>query len=125
PRDPSRPPLLQAVLNLQTGSALPATPAAGVALAPLDDEGTRPAKFELTLDAHDGADGLTLRLEYRRALFAAPRMAGLLDAIGLVLDALMTGEPTQRVADLPALPVDELRQMREMSQGTGGHAAAG
>src|SRR5262249_24378223 len=91
-RDPSRPPLVQAMLVLQPtpraeerglaalvlGDAAARVPLADLALSPLPLDRER-APFDITLTAAESGDGLFLALQANAALYDAPTCGRMLD----------------------------------------------
>jgi amino acid adenylation domain-containing protein len=133
-RDPSRPPLVQAVLLLDQETPPPALP--GLDVEALDlESGT--AKFDLTLSLRplpggDSADeaGLAGVLEYDRDLFdatTATRMAGRFARLAAGL-AACAGNPERgaiRLAELPLLAPAERHQLTVEWNATGTDYARG
>jgi len=115
-RDASRPPLVQAMLNVQAAGASGTAAGASIGMEPVEDDGSAPAKFEVTLNAGERPDGLMLRLEYRKALFGPARMQRLLIDVERVLDA-MTAAPDERVSALPWLDASEEASLLAWSTG--------
>ncbi|MGW7020115.1 non-ribosomal peptide synthase/polyketide synthase [Streptomyces decoyicus] len=108
-RDPSRTPLVQALVVQQTAMVHPRE-AGGVRIEehPLP----RPAaRFDLVLEflpRGDGSFGLTV--EYNTDLFDAPTVARMSRQLHLLLAGMADG-PHRRVAELPLLTDDERRTM--------------
>ncbi len=114
PRDPSRTPLFQAMLVLQSagegGLSLP-----GLSLAPLPAE-TAAAKFDLTLSLTEHPGGLQGAFSFDAGLFDAETIA----RMATHFEALLRGicaDPGQRVSALPML--DEAERGRLLALGTG------
>ena len=108
-RDPSRSPLFQVMLSLQTD------PTEGLRLGELEvgllkvETGT--SKFDLTLSLTEGADGrLDGALEYNTDLFDAAAAEGLTHHLRTLLEAVAQ-DPTYRVSQLPLMGEEERRQV--------------
>ncbi len=111
-RDLASTPLFQVMLALQStaGSGRPAT-AAPLAMELCDLEITA-AKFDLTLDASETAQGLTLTFEYRRDLFDAATVRRWARQLQALLAAAVA-EPGREIAALPLLGAAERQQLLE------------
>ena len=122
-RDPSRPPLFQAMVVLQN------TPNVAAELADLDAEDIETplvsASVDLTVEFHElDAGGLHAALTYNTDLFDAgtvERMAGHLQ----VLLARIAGEPDRPLSGLPMLTEAERHQVLEGWNDTGREVQAG
>ena len=97
PRDPSRPPVVAAVLNFHrsAGTRFPFGRAEGETLA-VHNGG---AKFELAVAAVETAAGVRLEWEYRADLFEPETVRGWMDAFGALLEAV-ADHPERRVSEL-------------------------
>jgi len=95
-RDPSRPPLVQVLLNMQT---VPDTPLSlmGLAVEELPPPAAH-ALFDVTLYCREVAEGIALRLAYNTDLFEAARMAEMLGQFQLLLEQIVA-RPDARLAD--------------------------
>jgi amino acid adenylation domain-containing protein/non-ribosomal peptide synthase protein (TIGR01720 family) len=114
-RDPSRPPLFQAMFSVQMNGEDDKLSLEGLQVEPLDvDE--RVAKHELSLDMVLGAGGVQGRLEYNTDLYDAATARGLARRFLQALDA-MAGSPGLRVGALPWLDDDEQRQLDAWGRG--------
>ncbi|HEX4966671.1 MAG TPA: amino acid adenylation domain-containing protein [Thermoanaerobaculia bacterium] len=107
-RSPSRSPLFQVMLILQTRpqDAL-SSPELALEPLPLAAPATR---FDLTLDLAEWSEGLAGALEYSRELFDASTAQRLLGHLGVLLEGL-AAEPGRRLADLPLLTEPERHQL--------------
>ncbi len=107
-RSLSHAPLFQVML------AFEAAPARPVELRGLTtrriEPGTGTAKFDLTLYARAGEDGLQASLEYALDLFDRPTAVRLLRHLTTLLAAAVDG-PESRLADLPLLEAGERHQL--------------
>ncbi|HEX6292635.1 MAG TPA: amino acid adenylation domain-containing protein [Herpetosiphonaceae bacterium] len=107
-RDWSRSPLFQAVLNFQN------TPQVDLNLPGLTgtrlelDPGT--AKFDLTLELEEQADGLKARIEYNTDLFESTTIARMAGHFTTLLRAIVA-DPDARIAELPLLTEAERQRM--------------
>ncbi|WP_181923869.1 non-ribosomal peptide synthetase [Streptomyces inhibens] len=103
-RDPSRTPLVQAMLLLQNA------PAGAEEFAGLRTETValpRPAAiFDLTVDCTERAGALEVMVEYNTDLFDATTIERLSGHLRVLLDAVCTA-PRRQVRDLPLLPPAE------------------
>ena len=68
------------------------------------------SKFDLTLFAHRGADGLHVALEYRSDLYRRATARRLLGHLGVLLDGIAR-DPDRPIGRLPLLTEDERRQI--------------
>ncbi len=122
-RDPSRPPLVQAMLVLQRtgraeerglaalalGDAAARVPLADLALSPLPIDRER-APFDLTLTAAESGDGLLLALQANAALFDAPTCGRMLDHLAALLAGMGEG-PGRAIASLDLLSAAEREEL--------------
>ncbi|ALG09253.1 non-ribosomal peptide synthetase [Kibdelosporangium phytohabitans] len=97
-------PLFQVMLTLHnTGEQLPRLP--GLAVTEVE-VGRRNAKYDLSLDLTESADGIDGSLDYNVALFDQPTVAAMVDRLLRLLDAVATA-PDRIVADIDLLtPVE-------------------
>ncbi|MER6051817.1 amino acid adenylation domain-containing protein [Streptomyces sp. NPDC001793] len=104
PRDPGHTPLFQTLFVYQTepGAGLDMD---GVGIEPLTLPGAV-AKYDLTLDLLDGADGITGRIEYRTDLFDAETVRRLAGHYTELLRAIVR-DPAAAVGELGYLPEAE------------------
>jgi amino acid adenylation domain-containing protein len=137
-RDPSRPPLFQALFTLQKGGRREdrtlsefwlGKPGAAVSVGGFEiepfDLGERRAQFDLALSAAEGAgdrNGLTLALEVNADLFDGPTAARMLEHLAALLAAVVA-EPDRPLAELPLLGAGERHQVLYEWNDTGGIAA--
>ncbi|GAA3736770.1 non-ribosomal peptide synthase/polyketide synthase [Streptomyces tremellae] len=124
PRDPSRTPLVQALVVQQT--AAPAREAGAVRF----DEHPLPrpaARFDLVLEfTPDAAGGCVLTTEYNTGLFEARTVARMSRHLHRLLDAMAEG-PGRSLAELPMLSDEEQRTLVDRwnpPAGTGGDPGA-
>jgi amino acid adenylation domain-containing protein/non-ribosomal peptide synthase protein (TIGR01720 family) len=111
PRDPSRTPLVQAlVVQQQTAADLPAAGGLRWEEHPLP----RPAaRFDLVLEfAPDARGGCALTVEYNTDLFDAQTVARMSDHLHRLLTQMADG-PQRRLAELPLLSDQEQRALLE------------
>ncbi len=107
-RDPSRPPLVQVLFDLQNAPAAPlALP--GLALRAAGAP-TGTAKAELSCTFVATADGLAGAIEYSRNLFEAPTVARLAAHFARLL-AGAAADPRCRLEELPLLSTAEREQL--------------
>ena len=118
PRDPSRNPVFQAALTLQTARMDPLE-LAGTETAPLDTRhGT--TRFDLTLDNwHDADGGVSIHAEYAAALFEPATVERIARHF---LRALEHGcaAPDTRAAELALASADEAARVRTWERGPDG-----
>ncbi|MGI0483800.1 amino acid adenylation domain-containing protein [Pantanalinema rosaneae CENA516] len=112
-RDTSYNPLFQVMFNLQN---VPMTTQsmAGVTLSrqAIDHQ---TAKFDLSLDLTETADGITGFLEYSTDLFAPETIARLVGHLQTLLTSI-AAQPEQRLATLPILTPTEVQQFAVWNQ---------
>jgi len=106
-RDPSRPPLFQAMLALQNAPRQ-AIGLPGLTLAPLGVE-TGTAKVELSLALWEGPDGFVAALEYNTDLFDGTTAERLLARFAALVEAAVE-KPAQPIDELPLLLPAERHQ---------------
>ena len=107
-RDMSRSPLFQTMFILQN-APLRALGLSGLRIdAFAMASGT--AKFDLTLQASEGEDGLFFSLEYATTLFDALTIERMARRFQLLLEGIATS-PERRLSELPLLPPEERRQI--------------
>ncbi|MBN1481964.1 amino acid adenylation domain-containing protein [candidate division KSB1 bacterium] len=103
-RDLSHSPLFQVVFVMQntpmSGLELP-----GLSMAPVDSE-NKTAKFDLSLQAAESPDGISLEFEYNTDLFKPETIERMLQHIELLLQNMLM-EPDQRVDDIKIIPENE------------------
>lgn len=112
-RDASYNPLFQVMFNLQN---VPMTnlEMAGVSLSrlPVDNQ---TAKFDLSLDLTESANGITGFVEYSTDLFAPDTIARLVGHLQTLLNAAVT-HPEQKLAMMPLLTSAEQQQFAAWNQ---------
>jgi amino acid adenylation domain-containing protein len=113
-RDLTRNPLFPVAMDLQRADTLtfelPGVAAEMVSVP----QGT--ARFDIAINAFEGADGVTLWFEYSTDLFDEPRMRRLLGHFERVLTAFGK-DPSVRMADLPLLSDVEQARLLEWALG--------
>ncbi|WP_324290034.1 non-ribosomal peptide synthetase/type I polyketide synthase [Pyxidicoccus sp. MSG2] len=108
PRDPSRMPLVQAMLTFHNTPPVEVrTPGLGVKMMDLDIGAT---KVDLSLELRETTDGLTGALEFAADLFDPETVKLLWERFVRLLEGIAV-DPSQRVAELPLLSGDERRRM--------------
>ncbi|HEY9472967.1 MAG TPA: condensation domain-containing protein, partial [Mycobacteriales bacterium] len=108
-RDASRNPLFQVAFGLLPTPGGQAGQFDGLRVAPhVVDPGT--ARFDLSVNVSETAEGLSLWLEYATDLFDQARMRRLLDHFEQILRAVVA-DPSTRVSQVPVLTEAELRQV--------------
>ena len=107
-RDFSRSPLFQVAYNHQTARAEEPREVAGLQLQPLAAD-KHSAQFDLTLDTHEGEQGLAVSLIYATDLFDATTIERMVEHWRNLLEA-MAADVSQRIADLPLLSAVETSQ---------------
>jgi len=111
-RDPSRQPLFQVMFNVQ--AAPPDEPAAsGLTITPRDFGNQ--TRFDLEFHLWIVPEGLAGPLIYNTDLFERATIVRLLGHFQTLLEAI-AANPDARIADLPLLTKEELRQAREWSK---------
>ena len=103
-RTASHSPVFQAMFALQN-TPRAAEPAGGTVFRPLPTERTT-AKFDVLLEAVEGAEGLLLGLEYATDLFDAPTAARMLGHLRALLDGILA-DPGTRISLLPMADADD------------------
>ena len=107
-RDGGRNPLFQVMLALQN-APMPALELSGLTLRPLEiDSGV--AKFDLTLNLEEGADGLHGWFEYNTDLFDAATIARMAGHFQTLLAGIADG-PDTAIGQLPLLSPAERHQL--------------
>jgi non-ribosomal peptide synthetase component F len=107
-RDSGRSPLFQVMFSLQN-APMPALRSPEITLTPLEaPSGT--AKFDLTLFAAEGPEGLHLTMEYSSDLFDAATVDRMLAHYRILLESVVA-RPDRPVGLLPMLTEEERRQM--------------
>ncbi len=109
-RDPARNPLFQAALVLQNAPAH-RLEMRGVELDFVEQEGGT-AKFDLTLEAFESADGVAGSIEYATDLFDAETVARLAGHFRVLLEGI-AADPDARVSALPLTTARERRELVE------------
>jgi non-ribosomal peptide synthetase component F len=100
PRDPSRPPLVQAIIDfVSQQTAIPQLPGLELRTLPL---GEHLGKFDLTLNVEVGEHGLGVALQYNADLFDTSTVARLLNHFEIVLREAMA-DPQIRLSTLAEL----------------------
>ncbi len=109
-RTGSRNPLFQVMFVLQNAPMSP-TSLPQLEAQPVDvDNGT--AKFDLTLQVLEAADGLRASLEYNTDLFEADTIARFMRGFETLLQGI-AARPEQRISDLPLLTATERVEVLE------------
>ncbi|HEU0012159.1 MAG TPA: amino acid adenylation domain-containing protein, partial [Longimicrobium sp.] len=96
-------PVFQVMLNLMNFGEAGGVEMAGLEVSPLGAGAQASSKFDLTLYAGEGPDGLGLHLVYNADLFDAPRMRELLAQFRAVLESA-SADPAVPLAALPLAP---------------------
>ncbi|MFD4672027.1 amino acid adenylation domain-containing protein [Lentzea sp. NPDC058450] len=113
-RDPSRPPLVQVMVNLQNAPAgLPGMPGLEVA------EVRPPAlatSLDVTIDFHEGPSGITGFLEYSTDLFDASTVDAMAAGLAFVLESV-AAQPSLPMRELPLLPAASVERLIEAGSG--------
>ncbi|MFP2934370.1 condensation domain-containing protein, partial [Pyxidicoccus sp. 3LG] len=108
PRDLSRSPVFQAILNvLNTPEVDPSTQPMGLSTVEVP---TGTSKFDLGLEVWERRDGMSLRVEYSTNLFDRPTVERMMRHLG-VLARAVAESPDTPLALLPLLTNDERRQV--------------
>ncbi|NPC79102.1 amino acid adenylation domain-containing protein, partial [Pyxidicoccus fallax] len=108
PRDPSRMPLVQAMLTFHNTPPVEVrTPGLGVKMLEMDIGAT---KVDLSLELRDTQDGLTGALEFAADLFEPATAQLLWERFVRLLEGI-AANPSQRVGELPMLSESERRQL--------------
>ncbi|RYZ41974.1 MAG: amino acid adenylation domain-containing protein [Myxococcaceae bacterium] len=108
PRDPSRMPLVQAMLTFHnTPTVEVRTPGLGVKMIELDIGAT---KVDLSLELRETPDGLSGALEYPADLFDLSTVELLWERFVRLMQGI-AANPSQRVAELPLLSESERQRM--------------
>jgi amino acid adenylation domain-containing protein len=110
-RDPSRPAIVQVVMQLQNLS-LPHLALPGLAISPMAIE-AQTAKFDLGLSLAETAGGLRGLWEYNTDLFDAATIERLVGRFHRLLGhvASLVAHPEARIAELPLLAAEERHQL--------------
>ncbi|GLY53409.1 non-ribosomal peptide synthetase [Lentzea sp. NBRC 102530] len=113
-RDPSRPPLVQVMVNLQNAPAgLPGAPG-------LEISEVRPpalaTSLDVTIDFHEGPAGLVGFLEYSTDLFDASTVDAMAAGLAFVLESV-ADRPAVPMRELPLLPAAELERVLGTGRG--------
>ncbi len=103
-RDPARNPLFQAALVLQNAPAQ-RLEMRGVALDFVEQRGAT-AKFDLTLEAFESADGVAGSIEYAADLFDAETVARMAEHFRVLLEGA-AADPDARASTLPLMTARE------------------
>ncbi len=107
-RNLSHTPLFQVMFVLQN-TPRPALELPGLTLSPVEAH-SGAAKFDLTLSAVEGPDGIGCSLEYAADLFDEPTALRLLGSLLLLLEGAAT-DPYRRLSSLPLLSEAERAQL--------------
>ncbi|MDZ7401244.1 MAG: amino acid adenylation domain-containing protein [candidate division KSB1 bacterium] len=107
-RDLSHSPLFQVMLVLQNAPQH-ALELPDLTITPMAAE-TGTAKFDLSLVAMEGNEGMQLSLEYNTDLFDASTMARLLDHFQTLLTGVIA-DPDMRLADYPLMSNEQLHRL--------------
>jgi amino acid adenylation domain-containing protein len=116
PRDPYRPPLLRALLQLHLSG--PESELPGFTIVPVKYP-RESAKFDLVLNVHERPEGLAVHWLYDTDLFDAATIARFSSALTTLLEGWL-GEPERRLAELPLLTQGEIRQLLAWDAGETG-----
>ncbi|WP_164021357.1 non-ribosomal peptide synthetase, partial [Pyxidicoccus trucidator] len=108
-RDLSRSALFQALFALQN-APVQDMPLPGLSLRPFEAEDTAAAKFELTLNLAESADGFGGSLQFSTDLFTQATAARMVRHLGALLEAAVTA-PQTPVSALPLLSEAERQQL--------------
>ncbi|WP_244237973.1 non-ribosomal peptide synthase/polyketide synthase, partial [Corallococcus terminator] len=109
PRDLSRTPVFQAILNVINVPEAQTTDGQGLRIGDVDVPVTT-SKFDLTLEVREQRDGLLCRLEYATALFDEATLARMAEHLTALAKAV-TAAPDAPVADLPLLSTQAREQV--------------
>ncbi|MEM7585919.1 MAG: amino acid adenylation domain-containing protein, partial [Acidobacteriota bacterium] len=120
-RDPSRPPLVGVIFNLDRAGAPPGF--AGLDVEPIEMP-TPGAKFELNLNLLEDGDELLASLEYRSDLFSATTIKRWLRAYELLLQHVAT-ESALEAREIPWLSTAERHQLQAEWNDTRGDYSRG
>ena len=107
-RDPTRTPLFQVMFVLQNAPQ-PALEAPGLTLELLESV-SGAAKFDLTLFATEGPDGLRLKMEYTSDLFDTATVDRMLSHFRVLLEGAVA-QPDRPIGSLTMLTEEERRRM--------------
>ena len=108
-RDPSRPPLVSVVFNLDRGLPPSALPFAGLTAA-LTTNPRQAENFELFLNAVELGDEVHLECQYNRALFDGATVRRWLAAYALLLEGA-AANPAAQIGDLPLLTAEDATRL--------------
>jgi amino acid adenylation domain-containing protein/non-ribosomal peptide synthase protein (TIGR01720 family) len=110
PRDPSRTPVFQVVLNLQNappvGTRLPGLRLRGVGAG----AEAATTKFDLTFILSEGSRGVAGTLSYRADLFDAATAERMVAQLATLLEGVVT-DPSRPVGELPLLGAEDRRRL--------------
>nr|WP_304984929.1 non-ribosomal peptide synthetase [Corallococcus sp. CA047B] len=109
PRDLSRTPVFQAILNVINVPEAQTTEGQGLRIGGVDVPVTT-SKFDLTLEVWEQRDGLRCRLEYATALFDEATLARMAEHLTALAKAV-TAAPDAPVAGLPLLSTEAREQV--------------
>ncbi|QSQ23764.1 non-ribosomal peptide synthase/polyketide synthase [Pyxidicoccus parkwayensis] len=109
-RDMSRSPLFQVMLILHP-DPLPGFRVPGLSLRGVELE-SHSAKYDLTLQLAESAEGLVGSLEYATSLYDAATAARMVQHLGVLLDGVLA-HPEAPLSELPLLPEAEQRLVVE------------
>ena len=107
-RKANRSPLFQVMFAFQNMPE-PQLAVNGVRFAPINIKNNA-AKFDLTLEVQEAADGISISFEYAKDLFATETIERMLTHYQNVLAAVVS-DPAQRVDKLPLLSEEEQHQL--------------
>jgi amino acid adenylation domain-containing protein len=116
PRDPYRPPLLRALLQLHLSG--PESELPGFTIVPVRFP-RESAKFDLVLNVHEQPEGFVVQWMYDTDLFDPPTIARFSSGLATLLGGWL-GEPERRLAELPLLTDGEIRQLLAWDAGETG-----
>ncbi len=106
PRDPSRNPLFQVMMQLSSSDKLEL---AGLDLTPVTTDGGV-AQFDLAIHLWESPDGIRGHFEFNTDLFDAQTIERLAGHFQNLLEGIVS-DPQQRVSELPLLSATEKRQL--------------
>ncbi|MFL5537700.1 MAG: amino acid adenylation domain-containing protein, partial [Longimicrobiaceae bacterium] len=112
-REPSRNPVFQVMMALQNAAGAPGAELGALRAEPVDP-GLAVSKFDLSFEAHEVGDGLTLACDYATALFEPHTAAALLKHVAFVLDRA-AARPDAPLSALTAADDDEARAVAAWS----------
>ncbi|SFW87145.1 non-ribosomal peptide synthetase [Chitinophaga sancti] len=110
-RDMSRPPLFNVMVVMQNNTVARdgLLDQSGLRAIPFSNQ--KPvSKFDLTIDFEEGADGLTMGIEYYSDLFAEVRMQRMLEHLGNLIEAV-SANPGLLIEEVEYLSAGELQEI--------------